>query len=97
MLRIGPVRLLLIALFGLVLPFCAFWLRRRIGLGPLLLLAVLAGLGYGAVKADNPWNGAGLQGNLLLMATATAAALVYVGAAVGAAAIVAKAASRIGL
>jgi hypothetical protein len=97
MLRIGPLRLLLIALLGLVLPFCAYWLRRRIGLGPLLLLAALAGLGYGAVKADNPWNGAGLEGNLLLMATAAAVALAYIGVAVAAAGMVAKAASSIRL
>ncbi len=59
----------------------------------LLLLAVLIGLGYGALKAEGPWNGDGLLGNLLLMAASAAVFLAYAALAVGAAALVARAAS----
>ncbi len=95
MLKIGLVRLLAVALFGVVIPFGAYRLSRRIGTPLLLVLAVAVGLGYGALKADNPWNGDGLPGNLLLMATSAVVLLVYVGLAVGAAALVAKAAANL--
>ena len=63
----------------------------------LLLLVAAIGLGYGALKADNPWNGDGLLGNLLFMVACVVVPLVYVGLAVGAAASVAKAASNLRL
>ena len=94
MLKIGLVRLLALALFGLVIPFGVYRLSRRIGTPTLLVLAVAIGLGYGALKADHPWNGDGLPGNLLLMATSALVLLVYVGLAIAAAAAVARAASR---
>ena len=47
------------------------------------------------MKADNPWNGDGLFGNLLLMAGSALVLLAYVGLAVGAAAFVAKAAANL--
>jgi hypothetical protein len=67
MLKIGLVQLLVLALFGLVIPFFAYRLSRRIGVRLLLLLAVAIGLGYGALKAENPWS-SHLVGNLTLMA-----------------------------
>ncbi len=94
MLKIGLVRLLGLALFAVVTPLGLYRLSRRIGTPILLILAVATGLGYGALKADNPWNGDGLFGNLLLMATSALVLLVYVGVAVGAAAALAKARSR---
>jgi hypothetical protein len=93
MLKFGLVQLLVLALFGLVIPFFAFRLSRRIGVRLLLLLAVAIGLGYGALKAENPWFGDGLVGNLTLMAASALALLAYVGLAVAGATIVARAAS----
>ncbi len=90
MLRFGLVRLLWLALFGLAIPFGAYRLSRRIGMRLVLLLAVAIGLGYGALKADNPWNGDGLLGNMLLMATSALVAAAYVGLSVGAARAVAN-------
>jgi hypothetical protein len=72
-------------------------ISRRIGTPLLLVLVVAIGLGYGALKADNPWSGDGLDANLLLMATSALVLLVYAAPAVGAAAIVAKAAANLRL
>ncbi len=93
MLKIGLVRLLAVALFGLLIPFGAYRPSRRIGVRLLLLLAAAIGLGYGALKADNPWNGDGLLGNLTLMAGSALVLLAYVALAVGAAKLVARATS----
>jgi hypothetical protein len=94
MLKIGLVRLFYLALFGVVIPYGAYRLSRRIGAPLLLLLAGATGFGYGPVKADNPWNGDGLFGNLLLMAGSALVLLAYIGLAVGAAVFVAKAAAN---
>ena len=51
MARIGLFSSLVIVAFGVVAPFFIFKLGRLIGLAPLLALAFLAGLGYGAIKA----------------------------------------------
>ncbi len=85
--------LIWLLLFGLVIPFAAYRFSRRIGVGRLLTLAAGVGLAYGALKADNPWIGDGLLGNLRLMATSALVLLVYAGSAVGAARLVAKAIS----
>ena len=82
MLKIGLVRLVRLvwlALFGLVIPFGVYRLSRRLGVTLLLILAAALGLGYGALKADNPWSGDGLLGNLTLMAASALVALAYVG------------------
>ena len=97
MLKFGLVRLLAVALFGVVIPFGAYSLSRRIGTPILLILAVVIGLGYGALKADNPWNGDGLFGNLLLMATSALVLLVYAGLAIAVAGAVARAAANLRL
>jgi hypothetical protein len=90
MLKIGLVRLLWIALFGVVIPFGLYRLSRRTGVALLLVLAVAIGLAYGALKADNPWSGDGLLPNLTLMATSALVVAAYVGLSVGAAKGVAK-------
>jgi len=95
MLKIGVVQLLAVALFGFVIPFGLYRLSRRIGAPLLLILAVAIGLGYGALKAENPWSGDGVLGNLRLMAVSALALLAYAGLAVAAASLVAKATSSI--
>ena len=83
MLKIGLFRLFWVALFGLVIPFGVYKLSCRIGVRLLLLLAVAIGLGYGALKAEHPWSGSGLAGNLTLMAASALVLLAYAGLAVG--------------
>ncbi len=94
MLRIGIVRLLALLAFGVVVPFVLHRLRRRIGLAPVLALGLVLGLGYGALKADDPWSGDGLASNLGLMATSGVAVVAYVAISLGAAALIARAVSR---
>jgi hypothetical protein len=94
MLKIGIFRLLTLVVFGFVVPFALHHLRHRIGSRFLLALALVIGLGYGALKADNSWVGQGLVRNLVVMTTSGLAVLGYVAISVGAAGIVAKAVSR---
>jgi hypothetical protein len=94
MLKIGILRLLTLVAFGFVVPFALHHLRRRIGSRVLLALALVIGLGYGALKADNSWGGQGLVRNVALIATSGVAVLAYVAISVGAAGMVAKAISR---
>ena len=82
-----------LVLFGLVVPFGLFKLNRRIGAPLLLVLAAASGLAYGAAKADNPWSGDGLMGNLRLMAISALVMLAYVALALGVAGLIAKARS----
>ncbi len=96
MLKVGLVRLLAIVLFGFVVPFGAYRLSRRIGAPLTLLLGAALGLGYGALKADSPWNGDGLDANLFFMAASALVAAVYIGLAVWAAVAVARAGSKLG-
>jgi hypothetical protein len=49
-----------------------------IGFAPLLALAFVLGLGYGAVKAEYPWVANGLMGNVALMAASAFILVVYV-------------------
>jgi hypothetical protein len=94
MLRIGIVRLLALLVFGLLVPFALCQLRRRIGLWSVLIATLVIGVGYGALKADNPWSDQGLASNLALMATSGIAVLGYVAISVSAAALIAKAVSK---
>ena len=55
MARLGLYPALIIVVFGVVAPFFVFKLGRVIGFAPLLALAFVLGLGYGAVKAEYPW------------------------------------------
>jgi hypothetical protein len=68
MARVGLYSSLIIVAFGVAAPFFIFKLGRFIGFAPLLALAVFIGLGYGAVKAEYPWYGNGLTGNIAFMA-----------------------------
>ena len=92
MLRFGFLRLLAALVFGLLVPYALYRLARAIGLPLLIAGAVAVGLAYGAVKADNPWTGDGLAGNLRLMAVSALAIAAYVGVSVT----VARAAARLG-
>ena len=71
----------LIVIFGIVAPFFIFRFGRLIGFAPLLALAFLIGLGYGAAKAEYPWYGRGSVGNAMF--TAASAVFLVVYAAVG--------------
>ncbi len=95
MLKIGLFRLLGLVLLGVIIPFFAYRLSRLIGTRLVLVLAVAVGLVYGAVKADNPWSGDGLFGNLTLMATSAVVVFAYVGLTVGVAAAIATVISKL--
>jgi hypothetical protein len=85
MARIGLFSSLVIVAFGVVAPFFIFKLGRLIGLTPLLALAFLLGLGYGAIKAGYPWNEQGWPGNAMFMAASVVAWVAYVALSYGAA------------
>ncbi len=78
MARIGLYPALVIVVFGLVIPFFIFKLGRFIGFAPLLALAFVLGLGYGAVKAEYPWYGQGALGNAVFMAASALVLAAYV-------------------
>ena len=76
--RLGLYPALIIVVFGVVAPFFIFKLGRLVGFAPLLALAFLLGLGYGAVKAEYHWYGNGLVGNVAFMAASTLILVAYV-------------------
>ena len=76
--RLGLYPALIIVVFGVVAPFFIFKLGRLVGFAPLLALAFLLGLGYGAVKAEYPWVANGLIGNVAFMAASTLILVAYV-------------------
>ena len=82
MLRLGFVRLIAVVAFGIVIPYALHRLSCRVGLPIMIALAVAVGLAYGAMKADNPWSGDGLGGNLRLMAVSACVLAAYVGVSV---------------
>jgi hypothetical protein len=92
--KIGILSIAAIVLFGLIIPFAAHRLARRIGLRLLIASALAVGLGYGALKSDEPWSGQGLVENLALMLASAVVVALYIGLSVGAAGLVAKAISR---
>jgi len=67
MARLGLYPALIVVVFGIVAPFFIFRFGRFIGFMPLLALAFVLGLGYGAVKADYPWVANGLIENVAFM------------------------------
>ncbi len=77
MARLGLYPALIIVIFGIVAPFFIFRLGRGIGFAALLALAFVLGLGYGAVKADNPWVANGLLGNVAFMAACAFIFIIY--------------------
>ena len=90
MLRVGLIGGLAILTFGLALPWALLRASRAMGLPLTVVGGVALGLAYGAIKADNPWSGDGLAGNLRLMAVSAAIVGGYVGVSVVAAGAVAK-------
>jgi hypothetical protein len=95
MARIGLFSSLVIVAFGIVAPFFIFKLGRLIGLTPLLALAFLLGLGYGALKAGYPWNEQGWPGNAMFMAASVVAWVAYVALSYGAASFIDRTASSL--
>jgi hypothetical protein len=95
MARIGLFSSLVIVAFGIVAPFFIFKLGRLIGLTPLLALAFLLGLGYGALKAGYPWNEQGWPGNAIFMAASVVAWVAYVALSYGAASFIDRTASSL--
>jgi hypothetical protein len=75
MLGLSPA--LIVVVFGIVAPFFIFRFGRLIGFAPLLALAFVLGLGYGAVKAEYPWVADGLIGNVAFMAGSVFIFVVY--------------------
>jgi hypothetical protein len=94
MLKFGIVGLLESLAFGVVAPFALHRLRRRIGAPAVLGLGLLAGLGYGAIKATDAWSGHGLASNLTLMATSGLVALAYAALSLAATSFITKAVSK---
>jgi hypothetical protein len=92
--KIGIVSIAAIVLFGLIIPFAASRLARRIGLRLLIAFALAVGLGYGALKSDEPWTGQGLVENVALMLASAVVVVLYIGLSVGAASLVARAITR---
>jgi hypothetical protein len=81
--------------FGVLIPFFMFKLGRLIGFAPLLALAFLIGLAYGAVKAEYLWYDNGIVGNTTLMATSAFVLAAYVALSYSAASVVSRAASSL--
>jgi hypothetical protein len=90
MARIGLYSSLIIVAFGVVAPFFIFKLCRFIGFAPLLALAFLVGLGYGAAKAEYPWVANGLTGNVVFMAASAFIFVVYAAISYSAGALIDK-------
>ncbi|HEY6522079.1 MAG TPA: hypothetical protein VIZ19_22300 [Roseiarcus sp.] len=95
MARIGLTSSLMIVTFGVVVPFFILKLGRLLGFAPLLALAFLIGLGYGAVKAAYPWVGQGSLGNALFMAASVLACVVYFALSYGAASFISRTTSSL--
>jgi hypothetical protein len=88
--RVGLYPALIIVIFGVVAPFFIFKLGRLIGFAPLLVLAFLLGLGYGAVKAEYPWYGNGLLGNIAFIAASAFILMAYAAVSYGAGGLIDK-------
>jgi hypothetical protein len=90
MARIGLYPALIVVAFGIVAPFFIFKLGRLIGFAPLLALAFLAGLSYGAVKAEYPWVANGALGNIAFMAGSAFILVLYAAVSYSAGALIDK-------
>ena len=95
MARLGLYPALIIVVFGIVAPFFIFKLGRFVGLAPLLVLAFVLGLGYGAIKAGYPWNEQGWPGNAMFMAASVVAWVAYVALSYSAASFIDRTASSL--
>ena len=90
MARLGLYPALIVVVFGVIAPFFIFKFGRLIGFAPLLALAFVLGLGYGAVKAEYSWYGDGLIGNLVFMAASVFILAVYAAVSYSAGALIDK-------
>ena len=90
MTRLGLYPALIIVVFGLVALFFIFRLGRFIGFAPLIALAFVLGLGYGALKAEYPWVANGLIGNVAFMAASAFFISVYAAVSYSAGALIDK-------
>jgi hypothetical protein len=90
MARLGLYPPLIIVVFGIVAQFFVFKLGRLFGLAPLLALAFVPGLGYGAAKAEYPWVANGLLGNLAFMAASAFIIMIYAAVSYSAGALIDK-------
>jgi hypothetical protein len=90
MARIGLTSSLVIVVFGLVAPFFIFRFGRLVGFAPLLVVAVVLGLGYGAVKAEYPWVASGLIENGAFMAGCAFLLAIYAAVSYSAGALIDK-------
>jgi hypothetical protein len=88
--RLGLYPALIVIVFGAVVPFFIFKLGRLIGFAPLLALAFLAGLGYGAMKAEYPWVANGALGNIAFMAGSAFILVLYAAVSYSAGALIDK-------
>ena len=88
--RLGLYPALIIVVFGVVAPFFIFKLGRFVGFAPLLALAFVLGLGYGAVKAEYPWVANGLIGNVAFMAASALILVAYAAVSYSAGALIDK-------
>jgi hypothetical protein len=86
---------LLFLLFGVIIPFAAYRLKRRIGFRLLLALSIAAGLAYGALKSENPWTSQAVVNNAALMLASALVVCAYIALGVGAASLVGKAVSSL--
>ena len=90
MARIGLYPALIVVALGIVAPFFIFRFGRLIGFAPLLVVAFVLGLGYGAVKAEYPWVASGLLGNIAFMAGSAFILAVYAAVSYSAGALIDK-------
>jgi hypothetical protein len=90
MARIGLYPALIIVVFGIVAPFFIVKLGRFVGFIPLLALALLVGLGYGALKAEYPWVANGLLGNVAFMGASAVLFVIYAAVSYSAGALIDK-------
>jgi len=88
--RLGLYPALIVVVFGVVAPFFIFKLGRFMGFAPLLALAFVLGLGYGAVKAEYPWVANGALGNIPFMAGSAFILVLYAAVSYSAGALIDK-------
>ena len=90
--KIGIISIAAIMLFGLIIPSIAS--AAGSDSTPLLAAALAIGLGYGALKSDEPWTGQGAVENLALMLASGLVVVAYVGLSVRAAGLFARPRAR---
>jgi hypothetical protein len=91
MARIGLYPALIVVVLGIVAPFFIFRFGRLIGFAPLLAMAFVLGLGYGAVKAEYPWVANGALRNIAFMAGSAFILVAYAAVSYSAGALIDKA------